>query len=440
MFAGAILAASLALTPAQSRSIDALVQHVMQADHIPGLSLGIARKGHVLFSRGYGVRDAASNAPADARTIYRIGSITKQFTAALVEIEADRGALPFNAEIHDITIPQLLGQTSGLVSYTDPGQTLDSALNAPPQFTPGTQWEYSNSNYYLLGTALESVTHKTYPQLLQDLILKPQHLASITFPMPSGKDVALGYTWNGTGVVPLPPSANDAPSLAFAASALSGNVVDLLQWMYKLQDGAIVPSDSFDQMTSSWVLSDGTFTHYGFGFFIDNWYGWHIAQHTGFMDGYSADDAISLDDGLDLVVLTNGDKQPVVPILKSVFAIVDPPKDRALVADLAQPAENEDPAVTALVKTVATQLSGGTLDRSLLTPAFSASFADSAISADAAQIQPLGAVTLTEYLEASHVADLSHVKYRLTFDRGQMIFTIGLRANKIDALTIEPPR
>ena len=101
-------------------------------------------------------------------------------------------------------------------------------------------------------------------------------------------------------------------------------------------------------MTSSWTLTDGTFTHYGFGFFIDNWYGWHIAQHTGFMDGYSADDAISLDDGLDLVVLTNADKQPIVPILKSIFAIVDPPKDRSLVADLSHPAENEDPATTAL--------------------------------------------------------------------------------------------
>ena len=77
MFAGAILAASLALTPAQSKSIDALVQQVMHADHIPGLSLGIARNGHVLFARGYGVRDAATNAPADMpRTIYRIGSIT----------------------------------------------------------------------------------------------------------------------------------------------------------------------------------------------------------------------------------------------------------------------------------------------------------------------------------------------------------------------------
>ncbi|HVA28181.1 MAG TPA: serine hydrolase domain-containing protein [Candidatus Baltobacteraceae bacterium] len=439
MFAGAILAASLALTPAQSKRIDALVQQVMHAVHIPGLSLGIGRHGRLLFARGYGVRDLANGAPADPRTIYRVGSITKEFTATLVELEAERGALPFNAEIHGITIPQLLGQTSGLVSYTDPGETLDSAMNAPLRFTPGTQWEYSNSNYYLLGTALESVSHKTYPQLLQALILKPVHLPATTY-LPTGKDVALGYAWNGTQLVPVEPGPNDAPSLAFAASALSSNVVDLLHWLFKLQDGAIVPSDSFEQMTNSWTLTDGTPTNYGFGFFIDDWYGWHIAHTTGLMDGYSGDAAISLEDGLDLVVLTNADKVSVVPLVKSLFAIVDPPKDRALVADLSHPAQNEDPAITSLVKTVVRQLARGTLDRSLLTPDFSATLSDSATSADAARLQGLGTLTLVEYLEASHVAGETSVKYRLTFDRGTAIVNLQLLADKIDALTIDLPR
>lgn len=440
MFAGAILAASLALSPAQSKQIDALVQQVMQADHIPGLSLGIARNGHTLLVRGYGVRDVATNAPADPRTIYRIGSITKQFTAALVEIEAERGALPFNAEVRGVTIPQLLGQTSGLVSYTDPGQTLDSAMNAPLRFTPGTQWEYSNSNYYLLGTALESASQQTYPQLLQKLILTPIHLNSTTFDLPTGPDVAMGYGWNGTQIAPVPPGPNDAPTLAYAASALSSNVVDLLHWLYQLQDGGVVPVDSFEQMTSSWALGDGTLTHYGFGFFIDDWYGWPIAQHTGMMDGYSGDDAISLDDGLDLVVLTNADKLPVIPLLKGIFAIVDRPKDRTLVADLSHPAENEDPTVTALVKTVVAQLASGTLDRALLTTAFAAGLSDATLSADFAQVRALGNLNLVEYLEATRVADVSYLKYRLTFDRGQLILNLGLRADKIDALTIEPPR
>jgi CubicO group peptidase (beta-lactamase class C family) len=440
MFAGAILAASLALSPAQSKQIDALVQQVMQADHIPGLSLGLARHGHVLLVRGYGVRDVAKNAPADPRTIYRIGSITKQFTAALVEIEAERGALPFNAEVRGITVPELLGQTSGLVSYTDAGQTLDSAMNAPLRFTPGTQWEYSNSNYYLLGTALESVSHMAYPQLLQKLILTPIHLKSTTFELPAGGDVALGYAWDGTQLAPMPPGPNDAPTLAFAASALSSNVVDLLHWLYELQDGGVVPVDSFEQMTSSWTLANGTLTHYGFGFFIDNWYGWPVAQHTGMMDGFSGDDAISLDDGLDLVVLTNADKEPVIPLLKGIFAIVDPPKDKSLAADLSHPAQNEDPAVTALVKSVVAQLTAGSLDRALLTAGFAASLSDSTVAEYSSQVRALGNLNLVEYLEATRIADVSYLKYRLTFERGQLVLDLGLRADKIDSLTIEPPR
>ena len=242
MFAGAILAASLALTPAQSKKIDAMVQQVMHADHIPGLSLGIARNGHVLLARGYGVRDVSDSKPADPHTIYRIGSITKQFTAALVEVAAERGLLPFKSEVHGITIAQLLAQTSGLVSYTDPGETLDSAMNAPPRFAPGTQWEYSNSNYYLLGTALESVTHKTYAQLLQKEIVKPLNLGATTFDLPAGKDVADGYTWDGSQFATVVPGPNDAPALAFAASALSSNVVDLLRWLSALQDSAHRPA------------------------------------------------------------------------------------------------------------------------------------------------------------------------------------------------------
>jgi D-alanyl-D-alanine carboxypeptidase len=137
MLPAALLATSLALTSAQSAKIDAVVAQVMQTSHIPGLSLGVARKGHVVFLRGYGTRDCSSNARANAYTVFRIGSITKQFTAALVMQEADRSALPLNAELDGITVVQLLSQTSGLVSYSDPGQTLDSALNAADAICAG---------------------------------------------------------------------------------------------------------------------------------------------------------------------------------------------------------------------------------------------------------------------------------------------------------------
>ena len=440
MLPAALLATSLALTPAQSAKIDAVVAQVMQSSHIPGLSLGIARKGHAIFLRGYGTRACASQSPANAYTVYRIGSITKQFTAALVMQEADRSALPLNAELDGITIAQLLSQTSGLVSYTDAGETLDGALNAPTQFTPGTRWQYSNSNYYLLGTALQSVTKQTYAELLAERITAPLHLTSTTFAPPLVQNEAQGCAWDGSSWQPAPNGRNDQADFAFSASAMSSNVPDLLTWLWNLYDGAIVAQDSFEQMTTSWTLADGTPTNYGFGFFTDTWYGLRIAQHPGYMDGFSAEDAIVLDDGTALAILSNADRVSLIPLAKSLVEIVEPLKDRAMVATLSQPGVFEDPAVTALVKTVVETLAAGTIDRSLLTPSFAASIDDGRLAAYTNALRPLGKLEEALFNQSTSVDAITSDIYTLNFERGRLTLTIDLRGAKIDSLTLEHGR
>ena len=436
----ALLAASLALTPAQSAKIDAVVAQVMHASHIPGLSLGVARKGHGVFLRGYGTRACATNAPANSYTVYRIGSITKQFTAALVMQEVDRSALPLNAEVAGITVAQLLSQTSGLVSYTDPGQTLDSAMNAPPQFTPGTQWQYSNSNYYLLGTALQSVTKTTFASLLRSRITTPLGLTSTTFVPPLAQNVAQGCTWDGSAWQAAPNEPNDAPALAFSAGAMSSNVPDLLTWLWNLYDGSVVSPDSFDQMTTSWTLADGTPTHYGFGFFTDTWYGLRIAQHTGYLDGFSAEDGVVLDDGTAFAILANADRADLVPLAKSIVEIVEPLKNPALVADLSHPGVFEDPAVTALAKQVIAQLRDGRIDRSLLTSGFDARLDENRLRAYAYVLRPLGELEQPLFNESTTVGALTNEIYTLVFEHGKLTMTFTLSGGKIDALALEPVR
>jgi D-alanyl-D-alanine carboxypeptidase len=436
----ALLAASLALTPAQSAKIDAVVAQVMRASHIPGLSLGVARKGHVVFVRGYGTRECAADAPANNYTVYRVGSITKQFTAALVLQEADRSALPLNAEVAGITIAQLLSQTSGLVSYTDPGQTLDSALNAPPQFTPGTQWQYSNSNYYLLGTALQSASGMSFANLLRTRITTPLHLSSTTFAPPLAQNVAQGCTWDGSTWQPASIGQDDTPSVAFSAGAMSSNVHDLLVWLSNLYDGNVVSSDSFDQMTTSWTLADGSPTHYGFGFFTNSWYGLRIAQHTGYIDGFSADDGLVLDDGTAFAILSNADRVDLVPLAKSLIEIVEPIKNPALVADLSHPGVFEDPAVTALARQVVEQLADARVNRSLLTADFDVKLDEARLRAYAAQLRPLGNLEQTLFNESTTVGASTSEVYTLVFEHGKLTLTFGLRSGKIGALALEPVR
>jgi D-alanyl-D-alanine carboxypeptidase len=435
-----LLAASLALTTAQSSKIDAAVAHVMQASHIPGLSLGVSRRGTTVFLRGYGARNCASDAPADGYTVYRIGSITKQFTAALVMQEAERGTLPLDADVDGITVAQLLSQTSGLISYTDPGQTLDSALNAPPAFKPGTRWQYSNSNYYLLGTALQSVTHLGFATLLADRITRPLGLTSTTFGVPLERNVAQGCTWDGSQWLAAQEGPNDAPALGFSASALSSNVPDLLAWLWDLFDGAIVSPKSFAAMTTSGTISDGTPTNYGFGFFTADWYGDRIAQHTGYVGGFSADDALVLDDGTAIALLANADDVSLVPLAKSIVEIVEPLKDRTLVADFNHPPIIEDPAVTSLVKTLVAQLASAQIDRTLLAPALSASLDERRLESLSQTLAPLGPLQQALFNESSTQSEVTSDTYTLIFARGRLTFTLQMQDGKIENLTVSPAR
>jgi D-alanyl-D-alanine carboxypeptidase len=438
MFA-ALLAASLVLSPAQSKSIDTVVAQVMQSHHIRGLSLGVARNGRVVVLRGYGDRACDAEKSADGYTVYSIGSITKQFTAALVLQAAQRGELPLDAQIVGISITQLLSQTSGLVNYTDEGQTLESAMNAPLQFPPGTQWQYSNSNYYLLGTALQDVTKHSYADLLAQRITQPLGLTSTTFGPPLAQNVAQGCIWDDAWKV-APYRAIDTPALAFSAGGISSNVPDLLTWLWNLYDGNVVDPDHFDAMTTPVTLSDGKVTHYGYGFFTGNWYGLRIAEHSGDVDGFSGDDGLVLDDGTAFAILANADTVDLTPLAKSLIEIVEPLKNQALVASLGRAGIFEDQHVTALVKTLVSELRTGKVDRSLLTESFDASLADDRLHAYAAQLRSAGRLEEALFNDSTTIDGVTSETYTLNFSHGRLTMTVSLRRGGVDGISLEPAR
>jgi len=193
-------------------------------------------------------------------------------------------------------------------------------------------------------------------------------------------------------------------------------------------------------MTTSWTLSDGTPTNYGFGFFTDKWYGLRIAQHTGFIDGFSSEDALVLDDGTAFVILTNADRVSLVPLAKSLVEIVEPLKDKALVANFSHPAVFEDPAITALVKTIVAQLAAGTVDRSLLSPSFSVSLDEGRLSAYERMLRPLGPLDQALFNESTTVGSVASDVYTLVFAHGRLTLTLSVRGGAISALTLESGR
>lgn len=404
-----LLAALLAISAGERARIDAIVERVMHERHVAGLSLGIARAGTTLYVRGYGLRDVARRLPADGFTIYRIGSVTKQFTAALVlqQVAADSVALdsPVKRYLPTIadgpgraTIAALLGQTSGIAS-----------LDGPLAFEPGTGWLYSNANYVLLGTVLQRVTGIAVPALLRQCITVPLGLASTGYDTTFARNVALGYAWHGAWD-DAPPDGQVADR-AFSAAAMVSNAPDLLRWLDDLRIGRVVVPATFASMATSGRLDDGVLTNYGFGFFVSNWFGYRVIQHPGYVDGFSSQDALVLDDGLEVAVLANGDAVDLTPLTESLVAILDAPRDPNLSAELGRPAQNEDARVTGDLRAIAQ----------------TTTFAS------------LGSLQSVEFVERSTAGGVTYDKYRLTFALGQWWATIGYREGGVlVSLTMSP--
>ena len=438
------------MLPAEAARVDDIVRSVMREEHIAGCSVGIARRGNVIYLKGYGVRDVSSHRPADGYTIYRAGSITKQFTAAAVLQLADQRAIALSAPIGEylpalqrpaasVSVAELLAQQSGIPSYTDPGASFASVLALPLDFQPGTNWAYSNTNYFLLGKLLETQRHLSYPDILEDAIVKPLGLHSTGYNIsPFATNVAIPYTYDGRHFVPVENLAQQLNRVG-AAGAIATNAVDLLSWLEALRGGRVVSPQAFDAMTHQAKLPNGAPTHYGFGFFTRDWYGWHVAEHPGNIDGFSADDAIVLDDGLEIAVLSNADRVSLAPLSESIVAIFDAPKDANMYATAGQPAENENLDVTATVRELFGEMQRGTIDRTLLSDALSASYSDARLKTRAAELAPLGKLRLVEFIERTNGSGRTYEKYRLTFEARQFWMTLGyLKNGKIDALTLVP--
>jgi CubicO group peptidase (beta-lactamase class C family) len=391
-----VLAAALALPAVQRARIDTVVAEVMREKHIAGLSLGIARRGTLLYLRGYGYREVERRLRADGFTVYRVGSVSKQFTAALVLQTAEEGHILLTSSIRAY-LPQLdLGMQTVTVEHL---LKQTSAVSG--------DWHYSNANYTLLGSMLETVAGRRFPDLLRERITQPLALPSTGCDFaPFAINVARGYEWHGAWTQPEPDAALPCSSVGLAA-----NAADLIRWLEALRSGRVVSAASFKAMTSSARLPGGIPTNYGDGFFIANWFGYAVAEHSGNVAGYSAEDALVLRDGLEVAVLSNAGTVDLTPLAKSLVAALDPPLDRNLAAIVGAPPQNENLRIT----------SG--LNALLQTSGFAS----------------YGTLESLEFVERTNSGGTTDDKYRVTFSAGQWWANVGYRSDDaIVSLSLSP--
>ena len=317
-------------TPALVRYVDSVANAAVTEHRTAGVSVAIVKKGRTLLAKGYGFADLENDVPANAETVYRIGSITKQFTAAGIMRLMEQGKLSledtlqkflpsFPTQGNRVTVRHLLTHTSGIKSYTGMGprwarlmrldMSTDSMValfaNEPFDFKPGERWLYDNSGYFLLGVILEKLSGKTYAQYVQDEFFRPLGLKGTVYceQAPLIKRRAQGYA-----VTPTGQFTNAEPlsmSQPYAAGSLCSTVNDLAAWTLALSSGRVVSPASYTLMSTPGTLNNGTAHTYGFGLGIGKQGGHRQISHNGGINGFVSELHYYPDDSLVTVVLTN---------------------------------------------------------------------------------------------------------------------------------------
>jgi len=306
--------------------IDTIVQEAIQRDQIVGTSIGVMYKGEALVMKGYGYADLENEVRATEHTVYRIGSITKQFTALAIMQLVERGSLKLDdnltkflpdypAKGYTVTLDRLLNHTSGIKGYTEidkfkkmsrtdlSHQELINLFSSEPfEFPPGEKFQYNNSAYYLLGVIIEKASGMSYAEFLQKNVWYPLGMRETSYleNAPITKNRAEGYEIREGKVV-----NDDLLSMAnpFSAGSLGSSVVDLFKWQAALNAHRLISKPGYEKMTTPGVLNDGKSTTYGYGFQLSNLDGHRKIDHGGAINGFRTQLSYYPDDELTVIVL-----------------------------------------------------------------------------------------------------------------------------------------
>lgn len=313
---------------ALTEKIDSLAEATLESGPVAALGIGVKRGDDLLLAKGYGLADVENQVPARAETVFRIGSITKQYTAASIMQLVEAGEIGLEDPItkffpdyptqgHEVTVRRLLNHTSGIRSYTGleawrPKRTLDLTdqelvdlfKNEPFDFEPGESYLYNNSAFYLLGMIIEVVSGESYRDYVKAHLFEPLGLSGSMYcdEQPIIPWRAEGYAIEDGNLVNDAYLSMNQPG---AAGALCSTVPDLLVWTAALRSNEVVSSESYAQMTTRGTLNDGSDIGYGFGLGVGEFEGQPTVSHGGGINGFVTMMAHYPDSDLDIVVLSN---------------------------------------------------------------------------------------------------------------------------------------
>jgi D-alanyl-D-alanine carboxypeptidase len=321
---------SWALSPEIEARIDALAKQAIAEGVSAGLVVGVGERGSRTFERGYGLGNIEWNAPVTPDTVFRVGSITKQFAAAGVLLLAEQKKLSLDDKLakyfpdyprgDEVTLRQLLNHTAGVHSYPGPTERtiVRTGIGVADMvkhlgslgydYDPGTRWEYSNSGYFLIGAVIEQVTGQSFREFARQRLFEPLGLtntavdsnaeivakrSSAYFRAPARKGV-----YENADYIDM--------SVPHAAGAIRSTAGDLIKWNTALHGGRVLSAASYQEMTTPASVRGGQQNaKYGLGLHLLEQQGQRVINHEGGIEGFQSSLTYVVDLQTTVVVLAN---------------------------------------------------------------------------------------------------------------------------------------
>ena len=386
----------------QQAKVDAIAQQVLATTGVPSASVGIVTNGKIAYVKAYGKAQLDPPVEAKPGMRYSIGSISKQFTATAILMLQQQGKLKLDDPIStwlpqltrskEVTLREILSHTSGYQDYyaedysmlrmknpTTADAIIDNWGKKPLDFDPGTQWQYSNTNFVIAGKIVEIVSGMPVMKFLQQNIFTPLHMTDVM-----NSDMhrleqtdAHGYIRYALG--PLRPAPQDGPGWMFAAGELAMPVRDLLLWDIAMMNESLLQPASYKEMFTGVKLKDGEDTHYGLGVEVSTRDGHLVISHSGEVSGFTSENMVLPQDKVAIAVFTNQEAVGAAGVIAGKIA--------AMLIGLPP---NESKQSLDQARQIFIGLQHGKIDRSLFTENCNAYFDAQALGDFESSLKPLG--------------------------------------------------
>ena len=311
-------------TDSTADRIDDYVNAEMQKQQLAGVALAVIKNGKQIKVKTYGLSNVELNTPVQPQTVFKIGSVSKQFIAAAVLLLADESKLRLDDPItkylegapatwDEITIKHLLSHTSGLprespgfsaLKVQPDAEVIKAAYGVSLLFQPGEKFEYCNLGYFILAEIVHKVSATPWPDFVRQRIFEPLGMTasqvtdnrSIIAQRASGYASVDGSRRNAAILLAVRPSGAFVSSLA-----------DLVKWNAALDARKVLRAASWDQAWTPVALNDGTKAPYGLGWYIEQTGPYQLVHHGGAINGFRAQYSRFDEQQLRIILLTNAE-------------------------------------------------------------------------------------------------------------------------------------